>query len=398
MPVDYHKSSNEATHWGFVLAGFACLVSSAYYDIIRGPLLPVIDDELQLEFTGSGWFFAAGNFGAALTTILLIWALNRWSERRVSITTAVLAAVVGCLALAVTDVAVLMIFAVGIGVSTSLLGTMSNVLVLEGAPPAHKSRFLSALHSMYGLGSASAAGIVGWALGSGWHWSRLFMLAIPVFVVVLIFAVWRMPGRGARISAPQPAGLSRLQMLAVWVFSLYVVGEVTTSFWMTTYLVRIRGMDVSDASYVLTAYFAVLMVARIITSFTVTPAREPLVLIVALSLPVVTLTLGLLGWTWGFVLTGLFGPFFPVYLARLSRKFPENWRSLLVWTISVMSLLIGVANLTLSRLADWLGLQSAFWLPPALLGAATVSLLIYLHPERQLPAKTLARNGNLPPE
>jgi MFS family permease len=392
MSVVYHKNSTHATQWGFVLAGFASLLSSAYYDVIRGPLLPAIAADLGLAFTGSGWFFAVGNAGGMLTTILLIWALNRWSERRVTVIASVLGIGFGLFALSVVSLAWLLVFAFGIGATVTLLGTMSNVLVLEGAPEPRKARFLAGLHTMYGAGSASAAALVGIMLAHGFHWSRLFVVGIPIFVGILLFAIWRMPGRDVRPSPPQPASLSKLQMLAVLVFSLYVVGEVTTSFWLTTYLVHVEGMDAPSASYMLTAYFLVLTAARVTCSLTLTPRRERLVLVLALTLPVLCLAAGLYGWRAGFVLTGLYGPFFPVFLARLSRLFPANWRSMLVWTITVMTGLIGVANLTLGRLADWLGLQKAFWLPPLLLAAAAAALCLYLY----LEPKALAAARPLP--
>ena len=57
--------------WAFVAAGFASLLASAHYDIIRSPLLPKVLRELHLEFGDAGWYLAASSRVATVTAGLL---------------------------------------------------------------------------------------------------------------------------------------------------------------------------------------------------------------------------------------------------------------------------------------------------------------------------------------
>lgn len=153
--------------WSFVLGGFASQLASAYYDVIRGPLLPPVMQSLHLEFTESASFFAVGHAAAALATLAMIWALNRWSERVLLLTIGGVGAIAGLWAQAVVGFAGLLVLAALIGVAVTALGTLATILVVEGSPQALQARLLAALHSTYGIGCMAGSSIVGAGLARG---------------------------------------------------------------------------------------------------------------------------------------------------------------------------------------------------------------------------------------
>ena len=347
--------------WSFISAGFLSLLASSYFDIVRGPLMPAVAAELGLDFNQSGWFLATGTVTATAMTLLMIVALNRWSERTVTACICLGGLAVGVLAPFVSSFALLLGLAAILGMTVSTLGTMSNILLVEGAPKDLRGRFLAGMHTMYGVGSMSAASVVGIGLGKGFHWSTLYTIAVPVYLFLLIFVLLKLKRQGTPgPTTVQSWRLDPAQALVVVCFTLYVAGEVTTSMWMTTFLVQTRGLTISEATPYLTAYFLALTISRLACAFIVPVEKEQLVVRAALAVSIVAFLCAATGPSWAFGLVGLFGPFFPLFLARASRRFPEKWRSITIWSVVVFNMGIGVANLILGQLADQFGIGRAF--------------------------------------
>ena len=371
--------------WSFVLGGFASQLASAYYDVIRGPLLPPVMQSLHLEFTESASFFAVGHAAAALATLAMIWALNRWSERILLLTIGGVGAVAGLWAQAVVGFAGLLVLAALIGVAVTALGTLATILVVEGSPQALQARLLAALHSTYGIGCMAGSSIVGAGLAWGLGWPKIFGLGAPVYLGLMIFA-WvklRPQHRAAHERTVQSAGLSRMQVLVVVAFAIYVAAEVTTSMWLTSVLVQIHHLSTSDATIYVSGFFLTMTLSRLACAAFLRPAWERPVLYAALILPLGGFALGMHGELWGFALTGLCGPYFPVCLAHMSRLFPDKWRSLTIWIMVVMNVSIGAFDLVLGRLADAFGLAAAYALPPALFVLALVLLALCFRQQRR---------------
>jgi len=368
--------------WSFLVGGYLSLFAAAYFDIIRGPLLPSIAADLGLAFSASGAFLTIGQAVGLVLTFLMIGALNRWSERTIMAGTCVIGIGACLVAPQVHSFGALLGLGSLIGIVIAVLDAMANILVVEAVPVHLQGRFLSGLHSIYGLASLASASVVGVALMHGMRWSSLYAAALPAYVALLIFA-WRTLGnvRAKAERTVQSARLSRLQMLVVLVFAVYVAGEVATSMWLVSYLVQKRGLTASGATTYLMLYFLVYTLVRLACAFFIQPRHEKTVLHLALIASVAAFVLADLGPTWAFAFVGLFGPFFPVFLARVSRSFPLSWRSLTIWIMAAMNVTIGLANLTIGRLADTWGMPIAFLLPPALLASALLLLLLYFRLE-----------------
>jgi fucose permease len=380
---------NTSYNWRLIAAGFICLFAGAFYDIIRGPLLPSLGRELGLDFADAGSFLGLGSFAAGFATILMIWLNNRFSSEQVVIMLAVLGGIVCALAPMVTNFPMLIVLAVCSGALVSMLGSLANILVVGGTPQARQGRMLSALHTMYGLGAAFASWSVGAALSSGIRWWVLFTACLPLFLA--LYPLARRTGHAiatpaARFQSPRLFGF---QYLAILIFCLYVSGEVTTSMWMTTWLMNVKGFSLEDATLVLSAYFVVLLAGRMACATFMTPEREKPVLLASLIVPpaLMYLILGEHIGPWSFVLIGLYGPFFPVFLARVSRQSPTNWRSLTIWAIVAMNFLLAAGQLFLGKIADSFGIARAFYLPAVALTCAFAAISTYFLLESKLSAR-----------
>jgi fucose permease len=149
---------------------------------------------------------------------------------------------------------------------------------------------------------------------------------------------------------------------------------------------KTKNMNIETATTILSSYFGVLLGTRFLCAVFMTTQLEKIVLLLSLSIPPIVLFLVLreLIDPWFLLAIGLFGPFFPVFLARVSRSSPTNWRSFTIWSIVAMNLLLAAGHLFLGKLADKFGIGSAYFLPVAALGLAFVILCLYFIKERRL--------------
>lgn len=364
--------------WRYVAAGFACLLVSSYVDNIRGPLLPVMARELSLDHRSLGLALAASYVAAGVAVSYLVHALNRWSERSVLLVTALAGIIVGLGATRVSGFASLFVLSCFTGAVISVLGTMSNVLVLEGTPSAWQGKVLAGLHAMFGLGSLAGAALVAARLAAGDRWSNLYTIAVPCFLGLLAFAAIGMKRAAKeRPRTVQAATLAPAHMALVGLFGLYVVGEVMTSLWLSSFLVEAEGFSPEDAARFQARYFLVLTAARIACVVLVKQRWERLVLTLALVLPIGAFAIGRMGAPSALVFMGLYGPFFPVMLARASRLYADRWRTITIWTIVAMNGLLAVSTAGLGALADAYGIVRAFHLPPLVLAMTLAGLWLY---------------------
>ena len=77
--------TRSSIHPGYIFAGVATLVSVSFLDNVRGPLLPVLCDQLGISYSEGGLFLTVGNFAAVLSTLLMGQALKKFSEKRVTL-------------------------------------------------------------------------------------------------------------------------------------------------------------------------------------------------------------------------------------------------------------------------------------------------------------------------
>lgn len=363
--------------WGFVAAGFGSLLTAAYYDNIRGPLLPPMATELGLAYEDSGWFLGLGYVAATISTLILLRALNHFSERAVMMAATALGLLAALVGTQVSGIPSLMLLALIGGAAVSNLGTMSNVLVMEGAPPESAGRFLSGLHAMFGIGSMAATAAVGIGIGNGMHWSSFYAAGAPLVLALMVGSALVLTRRGERIERTvQAMSLTPLQVLVVVTFGIYVAAEVSGVTWMTSYLVNERGMTVATAAPYVTAYFLVMTLSRLTSAAWIRPQYERLVLGSVLILPILAYVAAHAGANWTLALVGLYGPFFPVFLSQIRRAFPDKWRSITLWTVVSMNVSIGLTHVVLGGLADHIGIENAYYVPMILLMVAGLLLVL----------------------
>jgi fucose permease len=374
--------------WSIFICGSGLLCLAAWIDNMRGPLLPAITALLSLDNAAAGLIMSLGNLVAMATTWLLMPLLNRWSLKQVGLGVLIYTIVVCAAASYVDNSSRMFLWGALLGGSISTMGSLSNLYVQSGMLPAIRGQMMSALHSFYGLTSFFAPWLAGFVLTKPQNWPVLFTSVAPAAAVLAIFIYLRGPkseNRLTRRSQAQPLTLSPIHILTISVLISYVVGEVLTSTWMTSFLVHEQGLSIKDASFYTSMFFAAMLVTRIACGIIAKPRWHRLLIWSSMATALICFVIGrLTGWLWLLPLAGLFGPFFPLYVTWVSLRFPERDRSMIIWMLSGMQAAMSVMNYLTGKLADVAGFSVAFWLPACMM-VLTMILLKTLEIKEQHP-------------
>ncbi|MES2746555.1 MAG: MFS transporter [Bdellovibrionota bacterium] len=381
-------TENEKGHRGFLFTGFASLFLISFLDNSRGPILPLLCEKLTIPYETAGTFLTLGCMAAVLSTFLLGYALRRSSERNVALGIAAFVILPGVLAPFVTAKWTFLLLGTLMGSAVTLMGTMCNILTIKGSPNHLRGRHLSLQQVMYGLGSLLAPLVFAQLIRLHFDWSWMLVGCSVAILLLAVGYARLLPNEPAPpISQDKPkARLSRAAILIVVLFSIYVGGEVLASMWMNLLMVGKHGKTPAEAAFYGMIFFALISGTRFLCFLFVRPKWEAIVLSVSLGLGTIFGVLGQQGHSWALAAMGIIGPFFPLCLARISRDFPDDWKSMTVLVFMGIQITLAIMHQSVGTLADTLGIENAFLLSPLFLFIALILLRTSLNPKIMTPS------------
>ena len=371
-----------------LLSGLLLMLSASYLDNVRGVILPVITKQLKVNYSDGSWFLVLGNWAALVFTLSLLPLIKRYHDRKLAFGLALFAIAVLFSGILVADFPRLLLFAFVLGGVLASMGTLSNLLTMNGTTPLILSRTLSGMHVMYGVGSLLAPIVTAPMLAKNIAWQWVLWVPIPLLLGVVWLNFSAKTSVFGNDAATQQTTvkfkMSKLQLLLLAAFGAYVCGEVLVSMWMTTYLIEFRGLTIDGAAPYLIGFFAVMALTRFVCFLLASESYVKPLIYFSLTVPVVMFVLGLAGYNWAFCAVGLIGPFFPLFMARITRTFPDAWQQLTIFVVVTMQLGLGLAHLVLGKLVDLLGAQKAYMVPIVFLVFTLIIILIYFKREKLL--------------
>lgn len=366
-------------HFGFLFAGLATLVSASFQDNIRGPLLPVLCEQLGLPFSYGGLFLTIGNIAAVISTLAMGRALLRYSEKKVTIYICIFSAFSGIAAPFVDSLTGLLLLGLVLGASVALMGSICNILTLKGSPVHLRGRLLSIQQVMYGVGSFLGPMSFAWFYTAEYPWWTSISIVSALNVLIGLAVANVVPEE-----APEPheakdkkSGFSWSILVPIGLFSIYVSGEVITSMWMPTYFVEVSGFSKVEASKMTSYFFLVISGSRFLSFLFIRPHWERAVMVISMLTGITFIVLGLTVLPSALPFAGLLGPFFPLFMASVSHAYPKMWKSLTIWIFASIQSSLAVIHLCIGSLTDLIGIEKAFFLSPVLIAISFVMLLIF---------------------
>jgi EmrB/QacA subfamily drug resistance transporter len=212
---DRNRTRSRAV-WAVVITGMALFMASLD-NLVVSTALPVIREHLHAGLSGLEWTVNAYTLTFAVLLLSAAAIGERFGRRRIFVLgIAVFTAASAGAALA-PSIGVLVMARAVQGAGGAMIMPLSLTLLSAAVPPERRN---AALGIWGAIGGAAVAlgPLVGGAVTSGWSWQYIFWLNVPVGLVLIPLAWWKLSeSRGAR---------ARLDLVGVAAVSVGLLGVV----------------------------------------------------------------------------------------------------------------------------------------------------------------------------
>jgi MFS transporter, FHS family, glucose/mannose:H+ symporter len=242
-----------------------------FTDNLKGPTLPAMLTELNINYATGGNIFFGEYLGFLIATMLTGIIADKFGLKSVLIFAGI------CLVIGVSGYSTfqntlllsLSLFTIGLGLGAFELGP--NAIIVE-IYKERKGLFLNLMAVLHGLGSLAAPLFVGWLFtrGASWRMAYRWDLALVALFLFLAF-VLRFPKaeEKTQIDFSHIRSIAFKDNLPIFYFAIaiYVAAEIGVGSWLVAYLQDFRGVTVSASNQALSLFFAMLMIGRLIGGF-----------------------------------------------------------------------------------------------------------------------------------
>lgn len=358
----------------FTWLAYLSLAFYGYFLNVLGPITPFLKDELKLTYTVSSFHFTAFAIGILLVGIGGHRVIQKLGKQR--------ALWLGLFGMSISALFLLTgrnpIITIGSSFLMGLVGSLILAIIPAALSDQHgemKAVALSEANVIASLFATSAPLLVGWFANSiGWRWALGVMACIPVLMLL---------GLGSNsaqraTSADAESGSSNKSLpVLYWIYWVAIVlgvsAEFCMVFWSADYIEQVLGFEKADAAQAVSLFLAAMIVGRLLGSRTVQRFSARAVVIVSVLIAGVGFLLfwrgenSIVGLT-GLFLTGLgIANFYPLLVslainAANGDTVQAGARATLASGVAIL-----IIPLALGRLADAVGIRSAYSVVPVLL-------------------------------
>jgi MFS transporter, FHS family, glucose/mannose:H+ symporter len=258
------------TNW-LTVSAYSGMFGFGIVMALLGAILPLISQRLQFDLAHAGSLFLAMNGAMLVTTVSLGPLLDRFGLRPALGIAPLFVGAALVLIAGTGSFNGLVAAVVLLGIGGGALNQATNTLVADlHADAQRKSAALNLLGVFYGVGALFIPFSIGFLLNRLGLSPILYLAAGLSLVTSIICAVLGFPPPRQAAGVP-PAAIVRLasQPLVV-ILALLLLFQSGNEFilggYMTTHLVRNLDAPVTAASYLLAAYWAAIMLMRIVLS------------------------------------------------------------------------------------------------------------------------------------
>jgi EmrB/QacA subfamily drug resistance transporter len=183
--------------WAVVITGLALFMSSLD-NLVVSTALPVIREHLHAGLSGLEWTVNAYTLTFAVLLLSAAALGERFGRRRIFIIGIAVFTAASAMAGLAPSIGVLVIARAVQGAGGAMIMPLSLTLLSASVPPERRNVALGIWGAIGGTAVAFGP-LVGGAVTSGWSWQTIFWLNVPVGVVLMPLAWWKLSeSRGVR--------------------------------------------------------------------------------------------------------------------------------------------------------------------------------------------------------
>ncbi len=212
---DRRRTKSRAV-WAVVITGLALFMASLD-NLVVSTALPVIRQHLHAGLSGLEWTVNAYTLTFAVLLLSAAAVGERFGRRRIFVLGIAVFTVASAVAALAPSIGVLVLARAVQGAGGAMIMPLSLTLFSASVPPERRNVALG-IWGAIGGAAVALGPLVGGAVTSGWSWQYIFWLNVPVGLVLIPLAWWKLAeSRGVR---------SRLDLVGVALVSVGLFGVV----------------------------------------------------------------------------------------------------------------------------------------------------------------------------
>jgi len=378
------------TIWLLTLGAFFAFFVFGFSDNLKGPILPALLQDLNLNYSMGGTILLGAYVGFMAATMTTGLLADIAGPKTVLVQAGVCLAI-GMGGFSYFDNYYLLIISMvilGFGLGSLELGCNGLIVELHST---NKGRYLNLMAVLHGMGSMLAPLYAGILLTASISWrlvARWDLILIGFLIVYFLF----MPFPKIQKSQSEKLDLKHLGKIAFTprmicfyaAITLYVSAELGIAAWLVEFLQKEREFTVALSTQALSIFFGVMMLGRFVGSFLVERLGYLKSILIAALLASACLGLGLFGPTeFAYFLpaSGFFlSIIFPTLTAAVSDSHKENLNSILglLFTFAGLGGILGPWLVGIASDAGGLKVGFSLVLVFSLFTAGSISILLNL--------------------
>lgn len=351
-------------------------MSLGWLDNARGPIYPMIIDDLKLSHSEGSAFFALASLTSIVANLSVPFLLKFLNPKKLLLLGVVVLSFFPILLSISLDYRTLLFSAISFGWSLGTVMVTQNLVIEENVPLAKKRFFLSLLHSTYGLSALLSPLLVGLMLSYGVQWRFSFLYSLFFMFPVLCLGMLSL-----RLSPQQDMVLNKevkfkekhrfdftfnKSFLLFWgvILACYVSAELFFTTRLVVILKETLGLSLESANISLALFFLGLFFGRILVSLAPNWCSGRMMLIVSFFISAVWVLFCYFFYPEYIWLAGIFmAPIYPVAMDEISNQTGKDFGHYSSMIIALSSMGVVFMHMIVGHIFDSYGMRTATLLP-----------------------------------
>ncbi|ULT55034.1 MFS transporter [Neobacillus drentensis] len=331
---------------------------------IKGPAIPIIQNELHLSQSQIGILLALNSLGYLLACSFTSALSNKigikWTGVIAFLSMALAGFVIYFSANYASLSASFFLLYIGNGVLEIGLGIMAARIFTKNT-----GAMMNLSHFFYGLSSTVAptiaASIMGWnVFGEELGWRGMYLLVLLLSLLPIVPSLLgKIPNETHEVEETTSYhSLIRdpVAWLIVAVLSFGVVSELAIGSWLVQFLVKAYKWNINDASKMLSMFFLFFMLARLFLGSITDKIGFTLSIIIASAFSGICGFAAILAGEKGAILFAISGVgialIYPTVMALLAKRYPKGTGTAITFTVTLMGIASVIGNLMIGFIID----------------------------------------------
>ncbi len=359
-----------------IVLAYLSLFALSFMDNSRGPLIPLVQNSLQISSSTVSFIFSGASLASAFINFVLPKLQSKIEVHKLYFFSLFLMPIsAACWSFSKSNPFFFYLAPLLYGLGAGGVGTFCNIYVIAYTSESKRQKALSFLHSTYGIASFLAPLLITLLL-TYFDWPiATLILSIPSLLVSAPLL------KRKAIIPLHEEHRPEMPWHLLWVsciFMLAIMSEIFISSRLVNYLYRDEGYTLEHANYYLSLFFALLVTGRLVFSFVHFSLSKPLMLQASFFFTVLLSLAGIMIHPVFFAVTGLtISWFFPVGINWLREAFHREYFPLVSMIMSFNSVALLSMHFAVGELTDVAGLKRLMILPVVFSIAAMIVLQIF---------------------